>query len=204
MPQASAVPMHELRPAGRPPAPRQLPSLQPDIRLFGPVDQAMLSEFLRQQDQAPSDRPLVFELSTTGGNADIGRRIAQEIRLWRRGGQPLFFLGKSFVYSEGITVMAAFQREQRFLTADCELLIHERKLQHDLHLDGALRACATHVRNLLAQIESGQRLERAGFEELVDGSTLTCDALLERVFEKDWYLPAPEAQRLGLVAGLVG
>ena len=122
----------------------------------------MLDEFFRQQAEAPSEGPVIFELSTSGGDADIGRRIAQEIRQWRNEKADLYFLGKSFVYSAGVTIMGAFDRSHRFLSPDCELLIHERKLKKTLRLDGALRACAAVVKNTLAEIQSGERLERDG------------------------------------------
>ena len=179
-----------------------LPSTRPDIRLFGTVDEQMVSEFLRQQAEAPTDRAVVLELWTLGGDADAGRRIAQEVRQWQRAGQELYFFGKSNVYSAGISIMAAFRRERRFLSKDCELLIHERKLQQELQLQGALRSCATQVKNMLAEIESGQRLERDGFAELVEGASITLDDLQARVWEKDWYLTAAEAEQLRLVAGL--
>lgn len=54
----------------------------PDIWLFGAVNSSMLAEFSRQQSAAPDDKALVFELSTSGGEADTGRRIAEELRLW--------------------------------------------------------------------------------------------------------------------------
>ena len=56
----------------------------------------------------------------------------------------------------------------------------------------------------MAELESGQALERGGFEELVKGSELTADELMERVMQKDWYMSAEEALSLRLVAGLVG
>lgn len=179
-------------------------SQAPAIRLYGKVDQAMLAEFLRQRAEAPADGPIVFELSTSGGDADMGRRIAQEIRAWRQGGAALYFLGKSYVYSAGVTVMAAFARERRFLTADCELLVHERRLRKTLQLDGPLHACMVQVKGVLAEIVSGQRLERAGFAELVQGSSLSLADLEARVRDCDWYVPAAEARELGLVGGLVG
>ncbi len=180
-----------------------LPSSPPDIRLFGTVDQAMLSEFLRQQAAAPTDRPVVFELSTTGGNADVGRRIAQELLLWRRSREDLFFFGKSYVYSAGVTIMAAFQREHRYLSADCELLVHERRMQKDVHLQASLSACLIQVRSVLAELESGQRLERDGFQQLVEGSELSLADLQARVRDADWYLTAAQAREFGLVAGIV-
>lgn len=162
----------------------------------------MLDEFFRQQAEAPSEGPVIFELSTSGGDADIGRRIAQEIRQWRNEKADLYFLGKSFVYSAGVTIMGAFERPHRFLSADCELLIHERKLKKTLRLDGALRACAAVVKNALAEIHSGERLECEGFKELVEGSSITVEDLQAEVLDRDWYLPAARAQQLGLVAGI--
>jgi ATP-dependent protease ClpP protease subunit len=181
----------------------QLPSLSPDVRLFGKVDETMLSEFFRQQAEAPSGQAIVVELSTSGGNADIGRRIAQELRLWRDSGTEIFFFGKTYVFSAGITIMAAFPLSHRFLTRDCELLIHERKMKKDLHLEGALRGCLSAVNDVLAEIESGQRLEREGFAQLVAGTRLSARDVEDRVYNKDWYLPATEALEIGLVAGLI-
>ncbi|MDO9358106.1 MAG: ATP-dependent Clp protease proteolytic subunit [Polaromonas sp.] len=180
-----------------------LPSLSPDLRLFGKVDASMLGEFFRQQAEAAFGKAIVIELSTSGGDADIGRRIAQEIRLWRDSGVEVFFLGKTYVFSAGITIMSAFEPSHRFLTADCELLIHERKMKKDLHLEGALRGCLSAVKDVLAEIESGQRLEREGFSKLVAGTRLSVQDLENKVYAKDWYLPAREALELGLVAGLV-
>lgn len=184
-------------------APPSLPSLMPDIRLFGKVNEAMLSEFFRQQSEAGTGKPLVVELSTSGGDADVGRRIAEELRLWQSGGREVFFLGKTYVFSAGITVMSAVPARRRFLTADCELLIHERKLKKDLHLEGALRGCLSAVNDLLAEIESGQRLEREGFRKLVEGTRLQVADVENRVLNKDWYLTAEEALEVGLIGGIV-
>lgn len=184
--------------------PATLPSMAPDIRLFGKVDEHMLSEFFRQQAEVADDKPLLVELSTSGGNADVGRRIAQEIRLWQdKQGREVYFFGKSYVFSAGITIMSALPRERRFLSADCELLIHERKMKKDLHLEGALRGCLSAVNDVLAEIESGQRLERQGFVQLVQGSTLSVQDVENKVLNKDWYLSADEALEAGLIGGIV-
>jgi ATP-dependent protease ClpP protease subunit len=181
----------------------QLPSLQADVRLYGTVQQGMLDEFFRQQAQAPNEGPLVIELSTSGGDADVGRRIALELGLWQREGRELFFLGKTQVYSAGITIMSAFEPARRFLTADCELLIHERKMQKEVRLDGALRGCRSTVQDILAEIDSGQRLEREGFAQLVRGTTVTIEDLEKKILSSDWYLTAEEARKAGLVGGIV-
>lgn len=162
----------------------------------------MLDEFLRQQSEASADKPVLFELSTSGGDADFGRRIAQEIRQWRNEKVDFYFLGKSFVYSAGMTIMGAFNRQRRFLSADCELLTHERRMKKTLRLSGALRASAALVKNTLAEIQSGERLEREGFRELVEGSSLTLEDLQDKLLDRDWYVPAAQAQQLGLVAGI--
>ncbi len=182
----------------------QIPRLAPDVRLYGVVDEGMLSEFFRQQAEAPQDGPLVLELSSNGGDAELGRRIAQEIRLWQeKEDRELWFLGKTYVFSAAVTIMSAFPPERRFLTQDCEILIHERKMTKDVHLEGSLRCCRCSVHDVLAEIESGQRLEREGFATLVRGTKLTVDDLQKRVFESDWYLPAREALELGMVAAVV-
>ena len=182
----------------------KIPKLAPDIRLFGSVNEARLGEFFRQQSEAPKDGPIVRELSSQGGNADIGRRLAQELILWQeQGGREVWFLGKTYVFSAGVTAMSGVPRERRILTRDCEVLIHERKMKKEIHLDGALRGCRATVLDVLAEIDSGQRLERAGFALLVKGTDLTVDDIEKRVLEKDWYLTAPEALEIGIVGGLV-
>jgi ATP-dependent protease ClpP protease subunit len=182
-----------------------LPSLIPQIRLFGTIGDNTLDEFLRQQAEArDGTKPVVIELSTSGGDADVGRRIAQELRLWQeKEGRTVFFFGKTYVYSAGITVMAAVPPSHRFLTRDCELLIHERKMQQDLKLEGALRSCRAVIQDALAQIESGQRIERDGFEQLVKGTSLTLEAVQKKVLDHDWYLTAQEAKDLRLIAGII-
>ncbi|MES2942792.1 MAG: peptidase S14 [Pseudomonadota bacterium] len=186
------------------PASPQLPSFAPDIRLFGQVNEHMLGEFFRQQHEAPAKKPLVLELSTQGGNADIGRRIALELQLWQQhGGRELYFFGKSFVYSAGVTIMSAFPVNRRFITSETLLLIHERKLKKTIELNGALRGCLAQVNDVIAEIESGQMLEREGFAQLVNGTLLTLEQLEKKVLTKDWYLTAQESLDLQLVGGLV-
>lgn len=180
-----------------------LPSLNPDIRLIGSLDEDMLRNYLDQVAKLEVDKPIVLELSTSGGEADTARRLAQEVRELSQA-REVFFLGKTYVYSAGITVMAAVPPSHRFLTRDTVLLIHERRMERTVQLSGALRSAMSVVQDLMAELESGQSMERRGFEKLVEGSQLTTDALLDRVMEKDWYMPAEEALSLRLVAGLVG
>ena len=48
-----------------------LPKMAPDIRLFGKIDEQMLGEFFRQQAELPGGKPVVMEISTSGGDADV-------------------------------------------------------------------------------------------------------------------------------------
>jgi ATP-dependent protease ClpP protease subunit len=180
-----------------------LPSLKPNIRLIGMLDEPMLQNYLDQCDQLQGDGPVVLELSTAGGEAETARRMAQEVRLLAQA-REVFFLGKTYVYSAGITVMAAVPPARRFLTRDTVLLIHERRMERTVQLSGPLGSALSVVQGLMAELEIGQKLEREGFEKLVDGSELTADDLLRHVLEKDWYMHAEEALSLRLVAGLVG
>jgi ATP-dependent protease ClpP protease subunit len=178
---------------------------RPHIRLSGPVNDAMLQKFLEQLDEALGNGgPIVLELTTSGGEADVGRRIAEDIRIQTgHGGVEMLFLGKTAIFSAGVTIMSAFPRERRFLSKDGYLLIHERRMQKDLHLNGALRSVEGVIRDLLAEVNSGQQLERDGFEDLVRGSTLGIDDLYRHVLRENWYLSAAEALKLKLVAGIL-
>lgn len=184
--------------------PDSLPKLDPDVRLFGKVDEAMLERFLSQYAKAAgAGGPIVVEISTIGGDADIGRRIALEIGLGLERGSDLWLLGKTIVYSAGVTVLAAVPVARRFLSRDAVLLIHERRIDKQVHFQGPLRATAAIARDVMAEIENGQRLEREGFEALVAGSRLPLDELERHVMAGNWYLPAQEAVDRGLVAGIV-
>jgi len=182
---------------------RTLPSMKADLRLLGSIDEAMIQRFLDQRASIDGDRPLVLELSTMGGEADSARRLAEEIRLLR-GEREVYLLGKTYVYSAGITVMAAVPCTHRFVTRDTILLVHERRIDRTLQLSGALRSAIAITKDLLAELEVGQQLERRGFDRFASGSRLSGEELLARVLEHDWYLTAQEALDLELIAGIVG
>lgn len=186
------------------PAAAALPKPGPDVRLYGSVDERMLAKFLDGHAAGlDAGGPILFEIDTLGGDADIGRRIALELRLGLERGQDLWLLGKTTVYSAGVTVLSGLPVERRFLSRDAVLLIHERKMDKSIHFSGPLRACAALARDVLAEVENGQRLEREGFEQLVDGSGLAIDQLMARVLEGNWYLKAGEALERRLIAGIV-
>lgn len=187
-----------------PPAALTAALMRPQLSLRGEINDQLYEGFREQLTKAlETDGPLVLEISTSGGDADLGRQVAEDVRLLRdKLGRDLWVLGKTTVYSAGVTVLAAFARERRWLTRDTMLLIHERQLTRDLHLDGALGLCRRLLTDQLAVIESGLALERQGFEDLARGSRLTADAVADRA-RTNWHCSAKEALDLGLVEGLI-
>lgn len=177
---------------------------EPQIRLIGEVNEAMVERFIDGVAAVPDDAPAItVELTTAGGDAEMGRRLALEVRLARRRRKPrLVFLGKTEVFSAGVTMMAAFPREDRYLTKDCVLLIHCRQLEKTVEVSGPLGASLHQLAALVEQAKLGIRLEREGFEELIEGSDVTLDELQKKTLD-NWYVTAEEALERRLVAGLL-
>ena len=183
-----------------------LPSalFHPHVRLIGEVDYDLVRNLVRQLSEIPEDlEDVVIELTTPGGDADLTRRMVHEIESWRGGKRSrLLFLGVSQVHSAGVTFMAAFPPEHRFLTRDTILLIHGRRLERRIELSGPLRGTLAHLRSLTHQVELGIALEEEGFEQLIRGSDIAFDEIVHHS-RFNWYLRAEEALERGLVAGLL-
>jgi ATP-dependent Clp protease, protease subunit len=182
-----------------------LPSVvfAPQVRLLGGIEEGLFRSF-REQVEAVAEGagPIAIELMTSGGDADVGRRLALEVRLAReRLKRRLVFVGKTSVYSAGVTVMAGFARDDRFLTHDAVLMIHERQLDKSLQLRGPMRASEQRVRQVLEEIQIGLELEKLGFQELIEGSDIALDEILEKA-ATSWYLTAEQALKRGLIAGV--
>lgn len=154
-------------------------------------------------EAAEGPDPIVVELSTVGGDADTGRRIAADIRLFRErtARNPLFF-GKTTVFSAGATIMAGFRREDRWMDRHGVLMVHCRKLAKTLELSNFLKAERPRVEALLSEIDIGIEVQTWGFKELIAGSDVTLEELEEKAVE-NWYLTAEQALRRGLIAGVV-
>jgi ATP-dependent Clp protease, protease subunit len=176
----------------------------PDVRLFGPVDDPMLTTFLASFGQAcTAGIDPVVELMTSGGVADVGYRIADEVRMAERsfGVKPIF-LGKTSVFSAGVTIMSGFPAERRFLTRNTTLLIHERRTDKHVHITGQLGASIRVARELVAELEAGLRIQNEGFAHLVEGTDVSYEEILEKA-ATGWYVSAQEALDRRLVAGLL-
>ena len=76
-------------------------------------------------------------------------------------------------------------------------MIHERKLDKQLQINGPLTTCVATVTSALHEIEASIAIQNEGFENLIRGSEVTMDAPGNR------YIEANEAKSLGLVAGIL-
>ena len=176
----------------------------PDVRLFGPVNDALLTNFLAAFGSACiAGTDPVVELMTDGGVADIGYRISEEVRSAEIsfGVKPIF-LGKTSVFSAGVTIMSGFPPERRYLAPNTTLLIHERRTTKDVHITGQIGASIQVARELVAELEAGLRVQNEGFARLVEGTDVSYEECLKRA-ATGWYVSAKEAVDRGLVAELI-
>jgi ATP-dependent protease ClpP protease subunit len=193
--------------AGASPASAALGAAQfrnPPILLAGTVDYDLYKRFREQLDAAPQSGVVSVEMSTLGGDPEVARMMGEDIRfhsevdLERR----FVFLGKAAVYSAGVTFMSFFARPNRYLTRGTRLMIHERKLDEALTLNGPLSTCLAPLRAKLNEVEHSIRIQNEGFANLVKGSRVSMDDLLKRAPD-NWYLEAREALDLGLVERVI-
>lgn len=180
----------------------------PAILLSGPVDYDMYRDFRTKLETAlagtPEDGRIHVELSTLGGDPEVARMMGEDIRFHSDlvPGRRFVFLGKAAIYSAGTTFMSFFAIENRYLTRGARLMIHERKMEKDLRIEGPLTSCIASVKAALHEIESSIEIQNEGFGNLIHGSKVT----MEQVWEKapaNWYIEANEAVALGLVTAII-
>jgi ATP-dependent protease ClpP protease subunit len=173
----------------------------PAILLGGPVDYDMYKNFRSQLDASKKEGLVVTELSTLGGDPEVARMMGEDIRFHSENSKNcrFVFLGKAAIYSAGTTFMSFFSIENRYLTRGTRLMIHERKLDKQLHINGPLTTCVATVTATLHEIEASIAIQNEGFENLIHGSKVTMDEVLSRA-PGNWYIEANEAKSLGLVA----
>lgn len=176
----------------------------PTILLSGGVDYMMYSNFRQQLDAAPAEGLIVVELTTLGGDPEVARMMGEDIRFHSEmePARRFVFLGKAAIYSAGTTFMSFFARENRYLTRGTRLMIHERLLTKTLQISGPLTTCVATVKATLHEIEASIAIQNEGFENLVRGSQVTMDDVLQRAPE-NWYIEANEALELGLVQAVL-
>ena len=176
----------------------------PRILLAGAVDYAMYDRFRDQLAAAPKAGLTVIELSTLGGDPEVARMMGEDVRFQSdiNPSRRLVFLGKAAIYSAGATFMSFFARENRYLTRGTRLMIHERKMDKHLHVTGPLTTCVASVKAVLHELEHSIAIQNEGFENLVRGSSVTMEEVLQRA-PANWYIEAQEAKALGLIADVI-
>ena len=176
----------------------------PAVMLSGVVDYSMYAAFRQQLDYAPKSGLIVIELSTLGGDPEVARMMGEDVRFHSdlAPERRIVFLGKAAIYSAGTTFMSFFARGNRYLTRGTRLMIHERKLSKTLTIDGPLTSCIATVTATLHEIEASIVIQNEGFENLIRGSRVTMDEVLEKA-PANWYIEAGEAQQLGLIEAVL-
>jgi ATP-dependent protease ClpP protease subunit len=178
--------------------------VSPAVRLSGVVDYEMYEKFRQQFDQAADRDLVVVELSTLGGDPEVARMMGEDVRFASdlSPDRRFVFLGKAAIYSAGSTFMSFFIRENRYVTRGSRLMIHERKLSKNLMIEGPLTACLATVKATLNEIECSIAIQNEGFENLVRGSNVSLDEVIQKA-PTNWYLEAAEALELGLIQAVL-
>jgi ATP-dependent protease ClpP protease subunit len=172
--------------------------------LTGAVDYNMYQFFRSSLSQAPQQGLVIVELSTLGGDPEVARMMGEDIRFHSdmHPERRLVFLGKTAIYSAGATFMGFFARENRYLTRGTRVMIHERLITKTLEVRGPLTTCIASLRATINEIEASIAIQNEGFGNLILGSQVTLDEVLQRATE-NWYLEAQEALQLGLIEAVV-
>jgi len=176
----------------------------PAVSLSGTVDYDMYNSFREQLARAPANGLVVVVLSTLGGDPEVARMMGEDVRYHSDldPARHFVFLGKAAIYSAGTTFMAFFARDNRYLTRGTRLMIHERKLNKTLNIDGPLTTCIATVKATLHEIQASIEIQNEGFGNLIKGSDVTIDQVLERA-PFNWYIEAQEALALGLIRAVL-
>lgn len=176
----------------------------PAVLLSGPVDHEMYRSFRSQLDAAGDRDLVVVELSTLGGDPEVARMMGEDVRFHSALApeRRFVFLGKAAIYSAGTTFMSFFARQNRYLTRGTRLMVHERKLDKQVKLNGPLTTCIAAVKAALHEIETSIVIQNEGFANLVEGSRVSLEEVLRRAPE-NWYVEAGEARELGLIEGVL-
>ena len=172
----------------------------PAIFLAGVVDYAMYNSFRDQLGRAPEKGLVVVELSTLGGDPEVARMMGEDV--YHSDLKPDRHPGKSGDLLGRNTFMSFFARDNRYLTRGTRLMIHERKLSKTLQIDGPLTTCVATVKATLNEIEASIAIQNEGFKNLIAGSNVTMEQVLQRS-PCNWYIESQEALALGLIRGVL-
>lgn len=177
----------------------------PQISLLGEVNEDMVRDFLAAlSDAEKAGGDIALEITTPGGDAELGRRLVLEVQNARRrlSGRKFLFLGKTQVYSAGVTLMSAFPVADRYLNRDTMLMVHCRQLDKTIELSGPMRASLPKIEAVQEQIKHGLRHDEENLRRLIEGSKVGFDEIQRKALH-NWYLTADQALELKLVGNLI-
>jgi ATP-dependent protease ClpP protease subunit len=128
----------------------------PAVVLSGTVDYDMYNSFRAQLAKTPDTGLIVVVLSTLGGDPEVARMMGEDVRYHSDldPNRHFVFLGKAAIYSAGTTFMSFFARDNRYLTRGTRLMVHERKMNKTLAIDGPLTTCVATVTATLHEIQA--------------------------------------------------
>lgn len=164
----------------------------------------MYNSFRAQLAKTPDAGLIVVVLSTLGGDPEVARMMGEDVRYHSDldPNRHFVFLGKAAIYSAGTTFMSFFARDNRYLTRGTRLMVHERKMNKTLAIDGPLTTCVATVTATLHEIQASIAIQNEGFENLVRGTKVTMDDVLQKA-PYNWYIEAQEALELGLIRAVL-
>jgi len=182
-----------------------LPRREPDLRtigLFSEVEADKIAEishallYLNELNAMEPDpkkqRPILFYLSTYGGNADDMFALYDLMRVVRRETE-IHTVGLGKVMSAGVLILAAGTKGRRYIGKNCRVMIHS-----------VMGGNAGSLHNMLNEMDAIENLQQMYIDCLVSETKLT-ETKIKKMLERkvNIYLSAEEAVEYGIADHIV-
>tara|TARA_R100000988_G_scaffold100686_1_gene71859 strand:- start:573 stop:1187 length:615 start_codon:yes stop_codon:yes gene_type:complete len=182
-----------------------LPRREPDLRtigLFSEVEADKIAEishallYLNELNAMEADpkkqRPILFYLSTYGGNADDMFALYDLMRVVRCETE-IHTVGLGKVMSAGVLILAAGTKGARYIGKNCRVMIHS-----------VMGGNAGSLHNMLNEMDAIENLQQMYIDCLVSETKLT-EAKIKKMLERkvNIYLSAEEAVEYGIADHIV-
>jgi len=182
-----------------------LPKPEPDLRtigLFAEVEAEKIAEIshallylneINQIERDPEQRkPILFYLSTYGGNADDMFALYDLMRVVRTETQ-IHTVGLGKVMSAGVLIFAAGTKGHRYIGKNCRLMIHS-----------VMGGNQGNLHDMLTEMDAIENLQQMYIECLVAETNLT-ESQIKKMLERkvNIYLSAEEALEHGIADHII-
>ena len=182
-----------------------LPRREPDLRtigLFSEVEADKIAEishallYLNELNAMETDpkkqRPILFYLSTYGGNAADMFALYDLMRVVRRETE-IHTVGLGKVMSAGVLILAAGTKGRRYIGKNCRVMIHS-----------VMGGNAGSLHNMLNEMDAIENLQQMYIDCLVSETKLT-ETKIKKMLERkvNIYLSAEEAVEYGIADHIV-